>query len=132
MVGKAFISHVTSSPATSAWVKTFRTALERLGLEVFDQRMDVIDLPIEKVERAMRESDLIVMVMTTDTLDAPEFFFEYGIAIWGKKQIFAVIPQEVDPNQLPIPLLRERHVVMNSPEITAGDLLDRLRERQAA
>jgi hypothetical protein len=129
---KVFVSHIASSPAEARWVQAFSNALRSRGLDVFEQVMDEQDLPVDIVGQALRESDLIVMVMSATTLEAPEFLFELGVAIVGDKQIFAAIPHEVQPDSLAIPFLRQRSIVRTTPSSTAEALLARLPRSRAA
>jgi hypothetical protein len=129
---KVFVSHIVSSPAEARWAHAFSNALRSRGLDVFEQLMDERDLPLDIVGQALKESDLIVMVMSVTTLSAPEFLFELGVAIGGDKRVFAAIPQEIQPDSLAIPVLRQRSIVRTTPGSTADALVARLPQSRAA
>jgi hypothetical protein len=128
---KVFISHIASSPADVLWVKALRNTLASNGLDVFEQRMDEPSLPLETVGEALRESDILVLVMTEATVNAPEFMFELGVAIGGDKLIYSIVPSEASVDALILPL-QQQAIVKSTPGLTAETLLTRLPRSRAA
>jgi len=129
---RVFISQDWPTKGEVEWAHRFADALRGLGFDVFEEWSPAANPSQESIERALRESDLIVLLISTRSARSPSFLFEYGVALGGDKEIIAVIPSNMDPELLPIRPLRERRVTKSSPERTAAAVAARLRELRVA
>ena len=105
MAAKVFISH-SSSGADSRWVKELAKSLERRGLSSrladYDIRPDATI--VERLEQSLRESDVVVVIVSPNYAHDPTLFFEIGAAIGMGKRVIPIVPPESEFSQLPLPL----------------------------
>jgi TIR domain len=133
---RAFVSQVAPPGSDLEWTDAFSEALRNRGIDVFEFVIRGVEPPenppIEQVGEALRNSDSIVMVMDPGSINAPEFEFEYGVALGGEKDIVAVVPRGTDPESIELVPLRQYLVERASPAATADAVLARLRQPQIA
>ena len=119
---KVFVSY---SHKEADWAKEFAQALSQRGLRVWIDQLAVKagESIGEAVEKGLRESDIFVTLIDPSTLSSPSLFFELGAAIGMDKRVVAIVPEDLDPSQLPLPLRARRFLIKRAPEATAGELL---------
>ena len=119
---RVFVSY---SHKEAAWAKEFAQALSQRGLQVWIDQLAVQagESIREAVEKGLRESDIFVTLIDPSTLSSPSLFFELGAAIGMGKRVVAIVPEDFDPAQLPLPLRTRRFLIKRAPEATAGELL---------
>lgn len=129
---KAFLSQAWPSRPEVEWMRQFAEAIRGLGIEVFEDWRFRDDPIQEAVERALRESELIVLVLDSESNYSPTLFYEFGAAIGLGSQFVAVLPASVDPADLPFHLRPEQYVSKSSPHDTAKNILAHMRQPQPA
>jgi hypothetical protein len=120
---KVFISH---SSLDSGWARDFANSLEQSGHEVVwsDSSATRPEQSWRReLEKGLRESDVIVLLVTPDTINSPNLFLEIGAAIGMDKPLLLVTSKDVDPSALPVPLRGRRYLVKGSPEATAREFV---------
>jgi len=85
------------------WVHEFSTALRHAGVTDW---FDAHDLKPgerwqEAIEDALRESKVLVVVVSPYSFKSPWTFFELGAAVAGDKRIIPVVASETDWTELP-------------------------------
>src|SRR5229473_6728529 len=120
--GRVFISHSSSD---EAWTRKFANSLQRHGLSVwFDSNAIHPGQSLtEAVERGLRDSSIIVLLVTSDTLKRPSLFFEIGAAMGMGKPLIPVVSKDVDLSALPISLRGRRYLIKSSPDLTANEFI---------
>lgn len=101
-----------------AWRNDFANALRNQNVMVWVDDLDLNhgDNWIEKMETALRESDVIIAVISSSGSD-PNLYFELGVAVSSDKQTILVVDPSVNVS---IPFLRKhRQITMQAPEETA-------------
>lgn len=111
------------------WTRRFAEALKSEDVEVW---FDVEQIPAgqrweELAERALRESSVIVTIITADLAQAPSLYFELGVAASSSKTIVPIVPKDLDPSRLPPPLRARQWLVKSSPTETARRLAGQLK-----
>lgn len=121
---QVFLSH-PGTRQTRAWVRDFAHSLERRGARVWldEAELDPGESLQQEMERAIRQSDLCVFLMSPDSVKRPIVLFEMGIALGGKKSMVAVTTDDLDPAQLPEPFRRRIYLPQGSPDATAEQVL---------
>jgi len=117
---------VVSYPfAESDWAREFADSLVKRGADVWLDQFEVrAGEPIrEAVEKGLRQSNLVVALISSSSIRSPSFFFELGAAIGMGKRVVAIVPNDVDPSQLPLSLRNRRFIRKGTPEITAEELV---------
>ena len=119
---RVFVSY---SHKEADWAKEFAQALSQRGLQVWIDQLAVKagESIGEAVEKGLRESDIFVTLIDPSTLSSPSLFFELGAAIGMGKRVVAIVPEDLDPSQLPLPLRARRFLIKRAPEATASELL---------
>lgn len=118
-----FVSHAYDE-AELAWSREFVQELERLGVRVwFDETsLRPGDEIGEAIEKALRESDWVLLVVSSKSVHRPNLLFELGAALTMGKRVIAVVSKDMDPAQLPSPLRTRRFILQRSPKEAAREL----------
>jgi hypothetical protein len=119
---KVFISHSSSD---KAWAREFANSLQQRGLKVSFDSNSIPDGQSwrEEVEKGLRASSVIVLLVTPDTMNRPNLFFEIGAAIGMGKPLIPVVSRDIDPSALPASLRERRYLLKRTPDITAEELI---------
>jgi hypothetical protein len=119
---KIFISHTSSC---RDWAKEFATALRELQADVWFDEFNIRpgDSIPDLIEAGLRASDVVVMLIDNESLNKPNFLFEFGAAIGLDKKIVPIVADDSAARGLPLPLLRKKYLVRKSPEETAQELV---------
>ena len=80
----------------------------------------------------MRNSDAIVFLMTSESVNRPNVFFEIGAAVGMGKRVIAIVSNDLEPSLLPQPLRTRRFLAQRSPEETADELVSKTPVLQAS
>jgi TIR domain-containing protein len=120
---QVFISY-SHSETDKEWVRQFAQSLERRGFSVWldETRLHFGDRIREAVEEGLRNSDVIVSLVTPQSVNRPNLFFELGAALGMGKRVIAIVPKDLDLALLPQPLRARRFLQQASPEETASAL----------
>lgn len=110
------------------WVREFVKGLTGQGLNVWmDEKRIALGEPVaEKLEEALRSSDSLVLVLSPNSIESPTTYFELGAALGMGKRLIAIVSREVMREDLPGPIRLRRHLVMESPEETAREVVEAL------
>ena len=86
----------------------FSAALRHTGIHVWFDADEIKpgERWQEAIEEALRESRVLVVVLSPHSFENPGRFFELGAALGGDKRIIPVIASDIDWNELP-PLIRQ-------------------------
>jgi hypothetical protein len=122
MSNRIFISH---SGADKQWVRDFAKSLRQQGSDVWLD--EVAFKPGESVPQAMekglRESDMVVFVVTPESVRSNYLLFELGAAIGMGKRAIPILAGNVSPSDLPFPLRSRVSLPKESPDETAKKVL---------
>lgn len=120
---KVFISYAHSD-ADRQWAREFARSLESRGFSVWLDEAQVRfgDSIRDAIEEGLRDSDIIVPVVTAQSVNRPNLLFEVGAALGMGKRLVAVVPEDLDLSLLPQPLRTRRFLPQTSPEETASAL----------
>ncbi len=115
---QVFISYAHSD---ADWAQKFARSLQDIGLPVWLDKFEIIPGSPweEKLEAALRGSDVFAFLIHPDNLNSPALSLELGAAISLKKTIVPVVPQGFESYLLPSPLRRLQWLERTSPEETA-------------
>jgi hypothetical protein len=118
---KIFISY---SSHDIDWARSFAKALKERDVSVWFDEFDLSPgEPLrEGLEAALRDSDVLVVVIGPDHPAGPALFFELGAAIGMNKKVVPIVPKDIDPHTLPFDLRLRRYMFRQTPEETADEL----------
>jgi hypothetical protein len=118
---KIFISY---SHSDQIWAREFVESLVKAGLDVwFDEfKIKAGQLLSEALEKGLRESDAVILLIDSENINRPNLFFEIGAALSMNKTIIPIVPKDFEPYKLPLPLQRIKFLVRKAPEETAKEL----------
>jgi TIR domain len=100
------------------WVSEFASALQTHGVETWFDAYNIApgDKWQERIQEALRQSNTLVLILSSNNLDKPWTFFEVGAAIADRKRIIPILLEDVDIQHVP-PLLRQfQHLKEPSPQ----------------
>ncbi|HQU44330.1 MAG TPA: toll/interleukin-1 receptor domain-containing protein [Pirellulales bacterium] len=122
MNAKIFISH---SGEDRQWVRDFAAALRSQGSEVWlDEWQLSPGEPIqERLEKGLRESDIVAFIVTPENVHRGNFLFELGAAIGMGKRAVPIVAEDMRTSDLPFPLRARFALLKESPHETAKKLL---------
>jgi len=124
---KVFISYSHSDPE---WTREFAETMVNIGLNVwFDEFNIKAGQSLgEALEKGLRESDIVVLLINSENVNRPNLFFEIGAALGMNKRIIPVVSPNFEAYTLPLPLQRIKFLVQKSPEETAKELATAIEE----
>lgn len=95
--------------------------LREQGVEVWfdDIELERGDKFVDSAEKALRESDVLVIILDEAFGFQPNLFFELGAALAGGKKIVSIVPEGIDPAEVPAPLRKRTLVRKDSPKAAA-------------
>jgi hypothetical protein len=130
-LGRVFISY---SHNDQEWAKEFASSLRARGVDVwFDLWSIAPGEPISTaIEQGLRNSDAIVILLTSERARRPTEFFELGAALGLGKRIVPIVASDVELADVPPPFRARRFLKKESPEDTADELLAEETLRQSA
>ena len=107
------------------WLQAFASALRERNVNVWLDVSDVQpgDVIADAAEKALRESDAIIAVISGNVSENSEVYFELGVALGAKKRLILV----VDPSyatSMPFDLRRRKWVPVRAPEETASEVAE--------
>jgi MTH538 TIR-like domain (DUF1863). len=119
---KIFISY---SHSEHEWAREFAASLVRNGLNVWFDEFNIKagQLLSDALEKGLRESDAVVLLIDSTNINRPNLFFEIGAALGMNKKIIPIVPEGFEAHKLPLSLQRIKFLVQKSPEETAKELV---------
>jgi TIR domain len=109
------------SMADREWAAAFAQSLEESGVRVW---FDVSSIAPgerwqDRIQDALRASKVLVVVLSSASIESPWTFFELGAAVADKKRIIPVIANDVQIERIPS-LLRQFQFLRESSPLAAG------------
>lgn len=113
-----FISY---SHSDTEWVREFVSELRQQGISSWFDEAELKPGMVftDAIENAFRHSDTLIFVVSPDSIHSKWFNFELGAALGTGKRIVPVVPEDMDPAQLPHPLRIRKYLQRRSPRQTA-------------
>lgn len=120
MKNKIFLSY---SYNDRPWVEQFAIALEKEGIDVwFDRDLALGEDIREQIRSALRASNTLVVLLSSNSVKSPWIFFELGAAVGGNKRIISIVIDDMRPEQLPLPMMKYKYLHESSPVSAAKEV----------
>ena len=105
---KKYDVFVSYSSKDQVWAREFTAALNEAGITTWFDAHQIVpgERWQQKLEEALRQSRVIMMILGPDSMSRPWTFFELGAAVADRKRIVPVLAENVEISNLP-PLLRQ-------------------------
>lgn len=118
MKNKIFLSY---SFQDRDWVSQFVNVLQENGINAwFDmESIKFGDSIHDAIADALRESNVMVLILSERSVRSPWIFFELGAAVADKKRIIPIVIDDTRIEEIPMPLIRYQFLKESSP-IQAG------------
>lgn len=118
---KVFISY---SHSDQDWAEKFAESMIKSGVSVWFDKFNIKagESISEAIEKGLRDSDVVVLLVNSENIKRPNLFFELGAALGMNKTIIPVVSEDFKSHNLPLPLQRIKFLVRTSPEETAREL----------
>jgi hypothetical protein len=116
---------ISSSSQDRDWAEAFAQSLKESGAEVWFDQWKI--LPGQAwpatLEKGLRESDVIAVVVNLADPFRPDLWFEFGAAVGMGKRVVPILPREFPSSELPYPLRVRQGILRETPEETAKKLV---------
>ncbi len=103
------------------WAREFTAALKEAGVTTWFDTQQI--QPGERwqsvIEDALRESRVLIVILSSHSMKSPWTFFELGAAIADHKRVVPVLAEDVDVSDLP-PLVRQFQFIKDKSPREAG------------
>jgi hypothetical protein len=118
MKHKIFLSY---SFQDSDWVSQFVSVLQENGINAWFDMASIKfgDSIHDAIAEALRESNIMVLILSKRSLKSPWIFFELGAAVADKKRIIPIVIDDTRFEEIPMSLLKYQFLKESSP-IQAG------------
>jgi hypothetical protein len=119
MKNKVFLSYAYTD---RHWVEQFARTLEKKGVDVwFDTHEIGLGEDIrEKLQEGLRSSNILIIILSSNSAKSPSIFFEIGAAVADNKRIIPVVIGDIGQENLPLPIIKYHYLRENSP-VKAGE-----------
>jgi hypothetical protein len=123
MKNKIFLSY---SYQDKAWVSEFVQVLNAKGVNAW---FDMADIKLgesihDVIANALRESTVLVVILSEQSVKSPWIFFELGAAVADKKKIIPVLIDDTRFEEIPMPLIKYQFLKESSAK-DAGEKIAR-------
>lgn len=116
---KIFVSHIADEQAEIAGVKDFLEKTFSENIKIFAaSSWDSVqpgDDWFKRIEEAISSSDVMLVFLSTESVNRPWILFETGAAWFSKKKVIPVCYKGMVPAALPEPIRRLQAVDINAP-----------------
>lgn len=113
MKNKIFLSY---SYNDRPWVEQFAIALEKEGIDVwFDRDIALGEDFGERIQSALRASNILIVLLSSNSVKSSGIFFELGAAVAGNKRIIPIVIDDIGNEQLPLPVMKYQYLRESSP-----------------
>lgn len=127
---KIFISHIADEQAEIAGIKEFLEKTFGQSIKVFVasswESVQPGDDWFKRIEDAISSSDVMIVFLSTDSVNRPWILFEIGAAWFSKKKVIPICYKGMTPSALPEPIKRLQAVDVNAT--TSAESYSRLAE----
>lgn len=101
------------------WVSEFVATLKEAGVKAW---FDVSDIAPgerwqEKIQKALRDSEILVVILSQNSIDSPWTFFELGAALADHKRIIPIVTEDFNFSKLPSLLKPLKLLKESSPQV---------------
>ncbi len=113
-----FLSH---SGKDRDWVAAFTESLQDSGVKDWFDASPILpgERWQERIEKALRDSKFLVVILSPDFTESPWTLFELGAAVADRKKIIPVLTEDVKIDRLPS-VLRKFQALRESSPSEAG------------
>jgi hypothetical protein len=118
---KPFNVFLSYSHQDEKWVREFASALKNSGVTAWFDANDISPGEDwqEVIQQALRESNTLVVFLSTNNVNSPWTFFELGAAVADNKKIIPILSEDLDVNQVPL-LIRKFQMLRTKSPTEAG------------
>lgn len=122
---KIFISH-TRKAEDRDWARRLAQQLQERGFSVWLDDLEIRpgEQWQDKIEQGLRNSDVIVSLVDAEDVENPSLLFELGAALSLNKRLVPIVPEQVNPSQLPSSVRNRRYLLKLTPEKAAEELAE--------
>ena len=118
---KIFLSY---SHNDRAWVDKFVNHLQKQQVSVWYDKLAIMagDSLQDRIQHALRESSIVVAILSKESVNRPWMFFELGAAVADGKRVIPVLIEGLDVRELPS-ILTQFHVIVADDPAVAGKIV---------
>lgn len=116
-----FISHAGQE---REWVRNLVEALSKQGLKVWYDETEVKpgDSFINQVEKGLRHSSNVVIIITPEATRSNWMALELGAALALHKPLIPVVSEDVPPQEIPGPIKLRKYLPKTDPTAVAKEI----------
>ncbi|HOO52835.1 MAG TPA: TIR domain-containing protein [Methanothrix sp.] len=127
MIEEKYDVYLSSTNQDRDWVSQFVRAIRHTGLNncLFDAANRPLGESFKQIRDALRESDTLIVILSSNSMESQWTFFELGAAIADQKLIIPILIENVDIQNIHIPLNKLLLLRVSSPS-KAGKLVAKM------
>ena len=124
MSQKKFDIYLSYSHQDHTWVSQFVHALTDAGLCVSFDPADILpgERWQERMADALRQSNILIVILSKSSVNSPWMFFEIGAAVAGDKFIIPLLIDDTDMLEVPMPIAQFQILRENVPSVAASSI----------
>ena len=119
MNNKIYLSY---SYNDKSWANQFMIALENQGIEIRLPNLTSGEYAKETIRFALRKSSVLVVLLSSNSVNNNWIFFEFGAAVADNKRIISIVIDDLKQEQLPIPMMKYLCLHESSPTSAAEEV----------
>jgi nucleoside 2-deoxyribosyltransferase len=120
---KIFISYsYKDAEYVKTLIKTLRSILPNAVILDPGTQISQGEEIADRVSKMLRESDIVIAMLTQESADTPNILFELGIAVSLQKRVIPIAKQNTDLSLLPFNMKGRNIIVNTGPKSTAERL----------
>ena len=120
MKNKVFLSYAYGED--TPWVELFAHTLEKEGVDVWLHTHEIAlgDNLRDKIQEGLRSSNILIVILSSNSAKSPYIFFEIGAAVADNKRIIFVVIDDIGQENLPL-LINKYHYLRENSPVKAGE-----------
>ena len=119
MNNKIYLSY---SYNDKSWANQFMIALENQGIEIRLPNLTAGEYAEEAIRSALRKSSILVVLLSSNSVNSNWIFFEFGAAVADNKKIISIVIDDLKQEQLPTPMMKYLCLYESSPTSAAEEV----------
>ena len=123
-MSKEYDIFLSYPPEDRDWVKRLAIALTEQGLHVWYDEIEIKpgDMLLDRMEKGLRESTYMVIVITLEAVHSNWQAVELGAALALQKPLIPIVAEDVPSKDIPGPIKLRKYLLKADPTVVADEI----------